>query len=265
MRRDRAEFAEVEARERSRARTPRRALPRSSSTRVARRAHRAHRRRRHRDRLDGPRRVPGRARPRCGSDHRGGADRAAGTIASVCGRRRRGHRAREPGAVPRDRPVLRRLHADLRRGGRRVSSNGHAPASPAALTAATASGSHGCDEEVPVSAGAVGLPGHLTFRAAQRRSSCSRTAAAAAGTAPATASSPTCSTAPGSARSCSTCSPPPRSATAATCSTSSCSRAASSPPRAGSASRPETRGARIGYFGASTGAAAALWAATDPA
>jgi putative phosphoribosyl transferase len=30
------------------------------------------------------------------------------------------------------------------------------------------------------------------------------------------------------------------------------------------AARPEARGARVGYFGASTGAAAALWAATEP-
>ena len=60
----------------------------------------------------------------------------------------------------------------------------------------------------------------FTCRTRRRPWSCSPTAAAAAGTVPATAWWPTCSTTRASARSSSTCSPRPRSTTVASCSTS---------------------------------------------
>ena len=47
------------------------------------------------------------------------------------------------------------------------------------------------DEEVEIAAGPVSVAGHLTIPVDPKGSSCSRTAAAAAGTARATASSPT--------------------------------------------------------------------------
>ena len=60
---------------------------------------------------------------------RGRAGRAARRGRAPAPGRRRGRRAREPGVVLRDRPVLRRLHADLRRRGRttaRTSRTSHA-------------------------------------------------------------------------------------------------------------------------------------------
>ena len=71
---------------------------------------------------------------------------------------------------------------------------------------------------------------------------------------------------PGWPRCCSTCSPPRRSRDRGrTSSTSTCWPRGSSPPRAGCAHSPTSATLPIGYFGASTGAAAALWAAADPA
>ena len=73
------------------------------------------------------------------------------------------------------------------------------------------------------------------------------------------------STRAGSARCSSTSSPRRRAPTARTSSTSSCSRRRL---RGGDAMGPAPsrghRPARLGYFGASTGAAAALWAAAEP-
>ena len=115
--------------------------------------------------------------------------------------------------------------------------------------------------DVRIPAGDVGL--HRAPVPARRRAaawSCSSTAAAAARAAPGTATWRWCWTAPGSARCCSTCSPPRRSATAATSSTSRCSRSGCGwrPPGCAAPRRASTPTTPLGYFGASTGAAAAL-------
>ena len=174
---------------------------------------------------------------------------------------------RDAGVVLARRPVLRRLLADLRRRGRRPARPRRAarcrrwPA-PDRRPRTTRPSQ---DEEVEVRAGPVRLPRPPHRPGARdRASSCSPTAAAAAGTARATATSPPCSTRPASARCCSTCSPRTRSATGPTCSTSTCSprRLVDVDPLA---ARPgPARGLPVGYFGASTGAAAALWAAAEP-
>ena len=72
------------------------------------------------------------------------------------------------------------------------------------------------------------------------------------------------STTPGWRRCCSTCSRPTRSVDRAQRrSTSRCSPTGWSPRRAGCASSPSSRALPVGYFGASTGAGAALVAAAD--
>ena len=93
----------------------------------------------------------------------------------------------------------------------------------------------------------------------------SSTAAAAARAAPATATSRRCWTGPGSAACCSTCSRPRRSATGPTSSTSRCWRSGCGwpPPWLRSEASGVDPDTPLGYFGASTGAAAALLAAAD--
>ncbi len=94
-------------------------------------------------------------------------------------------------------------------------------------------------------------------------SCCSRTAAGAAGTARATSSWRVTFRRPGSQRCCSTCSRPTRRSIAPTCSTSSCSPSGSSRRRGGLGTSRRAPDSALGYFGASTGAAAALWAAAE--
>ena len=120
------------------------------------------------------------------------------------------------------------------------------------------------DEEVDVHAGAATVSGHLTVPDGRPRSSCSRTAAAAAGTARAT----------GSSRPSSTAGPrdaPVRPAHAHRGTRPRervrhplARRAASWTSLVGCAHSPKGDDAAIGYFGASTGAGAALWAAAEP-
>ncbi len=95
-------------------------------------------------------------------------------------------------------------------------------------------------------------------------SSSSPTAAAAAGTVLATSPSRAACTAWGWRRCSSTCSPPRNRTIAPTCSTSSCSASAWSAATRWVARRARSRShSRSGYFGASTGAAAALIAAAE--
>ena len=217
---------------------------------------RDHRRRRHRD---GEHRT------------RGAADRACARRASgrARGTRRAGRDGRGDGAPRPTRSWCSRRRARSLRSGRGTRTSRRRPTKRSVVSsrrAARAVGSAG----VPARPRSRGVGGAVApSRAprdpdrATRGSSSSPTAVGAAGTARATCRSRAISAPPDSARCSSICSCPRRPSTVRTCSTSSCSRCGCLPRRGGSGRGPRPPTLPIGYFGASTGAAAALWAAAE--
>ena len=115
------------------------------------------------------------------------------------------------------------------------------------------------------SAAASSIEGHLELPAgATRRRRLRARQRQQPATARATASSPTCSTTPGSAPCCSTCSPRRRKRDRANVFDIPLLAGRLEAASAGSRRGPTPPSCRLGYFGASTGAGAALWAAAEP-
>ena len=189
------------------------------------------------------------------------------SIAELRARRRRARLPGDAEPVRRDRPVLRRLLPDHRRRGRRPARTGRraVAAAPVARPVRAAGRSARRDEDVAVDGRTGRSSAGSPFPTAPPASWCSPTAAAAAATARATATSPRCSTQAGLGTLLFDLLTPAEEARPG-------QRVRHRParPPAGRRHRLAARAARdrracrIGYFGASTGAAAALWAAAEP-